>query len=102
MHIKVTRNTGYGERYKLFVIDKGKFESKYNLEEYGITLLEQSDQLIIDKLNWSGEAKKSGVQMGDIISNLKIENLERPNKVLVYPFSFLLLLIFGYNNYRQK
>ncbi len=102
VHIKVTRNTGYGERYKLFVIDKGKFESEYNLEEYGVSLSEQNDQLTIDNLNWKGEAKKSGMQMGDIISNFKIENLERPNKALVYPFSFLLLLIFGYNNYRRK
>ena len=29
VHIKVTRVTEYGERYKLFVIDKGKFENKY-------------------------------------------------------------------------
>ena len=58
--------------------------------------------LIIDKLNWKGEAKKSGMQMGDIISNFKIENPDRPNKAIVYPFSFLLLLIFGYNNYRRK
>ena len=34
-------------------------------------LSEQSDQLIVDKLNWKGEAKKSGMQMGDIISNFK-------------------------------
>ena len=102
VHIKVTRNTGYGERYKLFVIDKRKFESKYSLEDYGVTLFEQNNQLTIDKLNWKGEAKKSGIQMGDIISNFKIENPDRPNKTIVYPFALLLLLIFGYNNYRQK
>ena len=102
VHIKVTRNTGYGERYKLFVIDKRKFESKYSLEDYGVTLFEQNNQLTIDKLNWKGEAKKSGIQMGDIISNFKIENSDRPNKTIVYPFALLLLLIFGYNNYRQK
>ena len=72
------------------------------LEEYGVTLSEQNEQLIVDKLNWKGEAKKSGMQMGDIISNFKIENPDRPNKAIVYPFSFLLLLIFGYNNYRRK
>ena len=84
------------------MIDRGKFENEYNLEEYGVTLSELNEQLIVDKLNWKGEAKKSGMQMGDIISNFKIENPDRPNKVIVYPFSFLLLLIFGYNNYRRK
>ena len=71
VHIKVTRISEYGERYKLFVIDKGKFEKEYNLEEYGVTLIDQNDQLIVDKLNWKGEAKKSGMQMGDIISQQK-------------------------------
>ena len=51
------------------MIDKGKFENNFNLEEYGVTLADQNDQLIVDKLNWRGEAKKSGIQMGDIISN---------------------------------
>ena len=102
VHIKVTRVTEYGERYKLFVIDKGKFEKEYNLEEYGVTLLEQNDQLAVDKLNWKGEAKKSGMQMGDIISGFKIENPDRPNKIIVYPFALSALLIFGYLNYRRK
>jgi TRAP transporter 4TM/12TM fusion protein len=83
VHIKVTRVSEYGERYKLFVIDKGKFEKEYNLEEYGVTLIDQNDQLTVDKLNWKGEAKKSGIQMGDIISNFKIENPDRPNHAIV-------------------
>ena len=102
VHIKVTRITEYGERYKLFVIDKGKFENKFNLEEYGLTLADQNDQLTVDKLNWKGEAKKSGIQMGDIISNFKIENPERPNKAIVYPFALVFLLIAGFLNYRRK
>ena len=40
--------------------------------------------------------------MGDIITEFKIENLDRPNKVLVYPVSILFLVIFGYLNYRRK
>ena len=102
VHIKVTRVTEYGERYKLFVIDKGKFENNYNLEEYGVTLTDQKKKLIVDKLNWKGEAKKSGIQMGDIISNFKIENPERPNKAIVYPFALICLFVFGFLNYRNK
>ena len=100
VHIKITRVTEYGERYKLFVIDKEKFENKFNLEDYGVILYEQNDQLTVDKLDWKGEAKKSGIQMGDIISNLKIESPERPNKAVVYPFALIFLLIFGYMNFK--
>ena len=102
VHIKVTRVTGYGERYKLFVIDKGSFENDYNLEDFGINVADDNNQVIVDKLNWKGQAKKSGMQMGDIISNFKIENLDRPNKSIVYPFALILLLIFGYLNYKRK
>jgi len=102
VHIKVTRVTEYGDRYKLFVIDDKKFEDQYNLEKYGLNVIEQNDQVIIDRLNWKGEAKKSGIQKGDIISNLKIENPDRPNKIIVYPFAFILLLVFGFLNYKKK
>jgi TRAP transporter 4TM/12TM fusion protein len=102
VHIKITRPTGYGERYKLFVIDKNKFKNDYKIENYGINLIEQDNKLIVDKLNWKGEAKKSGIQMGDIISNFKIENPNRPNKSIIYPFALILLLLFGYFNYRRK
>ena len=101
VHIKVTRITEYGERYKLFVIEKEKFKNEYSLEDYGILISDQNDQLIVDKLDWKGEAKKSGVQLGDIISNFKVENLNRPNKAVVFPAAFLLLLIFGYSNYKR-
>ena len=98
VHIKVTRLTGYGERYKLFVIDKGKFANEYSLKDYGMTLYEQNDQLIVGKLNWKGEAKKSGIRKGDIITNFKIENPNRPNKAIVYPFALFFLFVFGYTN----
>ena len=102
VHIKVTRVTEYGERYKLFVIDKGMFEKDYNLEDFGISLAENENQVIVDKLNWKGQAKKKGMQMGDIISKFKTENPNRPNKVIVFPVALLLLLIFGYSNYKRK
>ena len=102
VHIKVTRNTDYGERYKLFVIDRNSFDKNYSLEDYGITLIDQEGKTTIDKLDWKGLAKKQGIEMGDVITEFKIENLNRPNKGIVYPFALLLLVIFGYNNYRRK
>ena len=51
-------------------------------------------------MEWRGE--KAGLEMGDYITEFKIENLDRPNKVFVYPVSILFLVIFGYLNYRRK
>ena len=102
VHIKVTRRTEYGDRYKLFVIEKDSFDKKFNFEEYGVNLINEDGRLTVDTLKWNGLAKKSGFETDDVISELKVENLNRPDKSIIYPFSFLLIAIFGYINYRSK
>ncbi len=102
VHLKVTRRSEYGERYKLFVIKKNTFEKDFNLEEYGINLIKEENKVVVDALKWNGLAKKQGIEIGDIVSEFKIENLNRPNKAIVYPFATALLIFFGYFNYRRK
>ena len=102
VHLKVTRLSEYGERYKLFVIEKNSFENNFNLEDYGVSLIKEENKIIVDTLKWNGLAKKQGFEMDDIISEFKIENLDRPNKAIIYPFATVLLFIFGYSNYRRK
>ena len=99
---KVTRPSNYGERYKLFVIKKNTFETEYSLEQYGIRLIREDNRVIVDTLQWNGEAKKNGFETGDYISEFKLENADRPNKGVIYPIAILLLIIFGYLNSRRK
>ena len=82
VRLKVTRLSEYGERYKLFVINKNTFENKFNIEEYGINLIKDENKIVVDTLKWNGLAKKEGFETGDFISEFKIENLNRPNKEL--------------------
>ncbi len=102
VHLKVTRPSEYGERYKLFVINKNSFEKNFKLEEYGINLTKNNNKIVVDTLKWNGLAKKNGMETGDIISEFKIENLSRPNKSIIYPIALILLLIFGYLNFKRK
>ena len=102
VHIKVTRPSEYGDRYKLFVINKKSFNQNFNIQDYGVGLTEENNKIIINKVSWNGLAKKSGIEIGDIISNFKVENLDRPNKAIVYPFALLFLFGFGYLNYKRK
>jgi len=102
VHIRVTRRTEYGDRYKLFVISKDSFNENYSLENYGVNLVDKEGRVTIETLQWNSLAKESGVESGDVISEFKIENLERPNKAIVYPFALLLLFGFGYLNYIRK
>ena len=67
-----------------------------------MNLVKQDNRIVVDTLKWNGKAKKSGFEMGDYIIEFKIENLNRPNKGIVYPIAILLLFIFGYLNYKRK
>ena len=61
VHIKVTMRTEYGDRYRLFVIDKKSFENQYSLEDAGITLKNIDGRITVDNLKWNGIAKKMGM-----------------------------------------
>ncbi len=54
-----------------------------------------------DYLPVNGLAKKAGFQQGDIISEFKIENTNRPDKDWVYPLALILLGLFGFSNYKR-
>ena len=101
VQFKVTRITEYGERYKLFVIKKNTFQEEYNIEEYGMSIIKENEKFIIDTLKWNGDAKKSGFEMGDYVSEFKVENVDRPSKIIIYPLAIFLLFIFGYFNSRR-
>ncbi len=102
IRIKITRLTEYGERYKLFVIEKNSFDENFSLDDYGMSLVVEDNKTIIDTLKWNGIAKKSGLDMGDIINEFKIENQNRPKKEIIYPIALILLSIFVYLNIRRR
>ncbi len=102
IRIKITRLTEYGERYKLFVIEKNSFDENFSLDDYGMSLVVEDNKTIIDTLKWNGIAKKSGLDMGDIINEFKIENQNRPKKEIIYPIALILLSIFGYLNVKRR
>ena len=102
IRIKITRLTEYGERYKLFVIEKNSFDENFSLDDYGMSLVVEDNKTIIDTLKWNGIAKKSGLDMGDIINEFKIENQNRPKKEIIYPIALILLSIFGYLNLKRR
>ena len=101
VRIKVTRLSEYGERYKLFVIKKNTFKENFSFQEYGVNLIEQDNKILVDTIKWNGLAKKSGIEMEDIITEFKIENLNRPDKKIIYPIALLLIIVFGFLNKRR-
>ena len=101
-HFLATVRVDHGSRFIGKSVKQLDFETKFNLDEYGISLIKDKKRIVVDTLKWNGKAKKSGFETGDFISELKVENLDRPNKRIIYPLAILLLIIFGYLNYRRK
>ena len=71
------------------------------MENYGLNLSKSNGNIVVDTLDWKGNAKKSGFEMDDIISEIKIENFDRPNKDFIYIFAFIALILFGFLNYKN-
>ena len=44
VRFKVTRITEYGERYKLFVVNKNSFDEDFSVEDYGMNIIEENDK----------------------------------------------------------
>ena len=68
---------------KISLLQKIKVLSNYNCSSTQL-------KYVFKNLKWSTD------------KSFKIENPERPNKAIIYPFALIILLIVGYKNYRRK
>ena len=66
VQIKVTRETAYGPRYKMFEISKNSYNQNFSIEEYGLNLTSKNNKIIVDALKWNGLAKKSGFEKYEV------------------------------------
>jgi TRAP transporter 4TM/12TM fusion protein len=95
LRLHVTRETEYGDRFKLFVIQplEGTGEAQLNLSDRaGLTLEAESDsRLIVSNTVYKGLAETAGVTFGDLVTGVEVEVVDRPAKEWVYLFGFFML-----------
>jgi len=95
VRLHVTRNTNYGDRYKLFrVASPAAGDTRAIGQVWGMELKkENSGRFSVDNLAFMGTAEKAGVAFGDTITDIDVEQLDRPPKEIVYPVMFMLLAV---------
>ncbi len=106
----VVRETDYGDRYKLFVIETPKPGEAAapsfgpDLGAYGVALEREGDgRYSVVDLQMNGPAEKIGLDFGDYVTAIDVEQVGLPPKELVYPFALLLLgLILGHQWMRKR
>ena len=103
LRLHVTRETNYGDRYKLFVFENpGELETKTN--PYGVSLGQNNeDRWYVADLVYGGMAEKAGLDYGDFVTGVDLEQLDRPPKEWVYvPAIFMLILLLLFQRHRRS
>jgi hypothetical protein len=94
IRVHVTRETRYGDRYRLF-----RFESPESATEgspwaefYGLVLEQEPDgRFYVSDLTFNGLAEQAGFEFGDYVTEVDVEQLNRPAKEWVWPIAFGLI-----------
>ena len=104
IRLHVVRSTDYGDRYKLFAIVPPPPQGEQSLaQRVGIELgpaagggYEVSDTA------FDGPAEKAGLTFGDRITDIDVEQVDRPPKEIVYPFGLAVLALVLLSQWRRR
>ena len=99
----VTRETDYGERYKLFSFETPESPAASPAETFGLALEREEDgrHAVVD-LAFNGMAERAGLDWGDYVTGVDVEQVDLPPKELVYPVGLALLALAGLSQYRRR
>ena len=87
--IHLTRETEYGDRYKLYLLTA---PATSDVARYGLQLKREDDgRFAVSHLVFNGLAVKAGIEFGDYIDEIDVEQFGRPAREWVYPFALALL-----------
>ncbi|MGF1640200.1 MAG: TRAP transporter permease [Rhodospirillales bacterium] len=93
VRLHVTRETRYGDRYKLFVIEAPETDRPI-AEALGVTLEREPDgRYLVANMVFNGLAEQSGLDFGDFVTAIDVKQLGQPAKEWVWPFALALLAL---------
>ena len=103
VRLHVTRETDYGERYKLFRFETPEQPAATPAETFGVVLEREADgrHAVVD-LAFNGMAERTGVGWGDYVTGVDVEQVGLPPKELVYPVGAALLALVGLSQFRRR
>ena len=92
IRIHVVRSTDYGDRFKLFRIGTPEMRITDPADLYGVKIERADDgRYAITDLAFNGLAEQAGLEVGDTVTDVDVEQVGMPPKQLVYPFALALL-----------
>lgn len=92
LRLHVVRETPYGDRFRMFVLKTPETVGPVQQETYGVTLAHEPDgRYAVADLAVNGLAQRAGLDFGDYVTEVDIEQPGQPAKELIYPIGLLLL-----------
>jgi len=96
IRLHITRGTDYGDRLKLYRISTPDLQTTEIFKRYGLTLApaeteRRADTYEVIELVPLSPADQIGVESGDFLSAVDVEEVGQPAKEWVYPFALFLL-----------
>ena len=88
----VVRKTDYGDRYKLFVLAMPEGAGPNLRDRHGLDLEATEDgRFAVADLAFNGPAETAGMDFGDYVTTIDVEQTGRPPKEIIYPFGLVVL-----------
>ncbi len=101
LRLHTTRQTDYGDRFKLFLFDAPGGET--GQRGLGLELSADGENYVVDNLAFNGPAEKVKMDFGDIITLVEVEQTGQPAREWVYPIAlFILACVLGLQMLRRR
>lgn len=98
----VVRPTDYGDRFKLFRVGTPRLVGANNLERYGVALKRtEGNRYQVSELQPGGLTEQAGLQEGDYVVGVDVQQVGQPRKEWIYPLGLALLGIVVGTQYRR-
>ena len=92
IRIHVVRSTDYGDRFKLYRIATPDMAAAGPQVLYGLKIERtEAGRYAVADLALNGLAEQAGLEVGDFVTDVDVEQVGLPPKQLVYPFGLALL-----------
>jgi len=99
----VVRETGYGDRFKLFALETPEPGPMQIQGPFGLALgQDEGGRWVVDSAAFGGAANEAGMEFGDVVTDIDVGLSGLPPKELVYPFGVALLALVLYSHWRRS
>ncbi len=93
IRLHVTRSTDYGDRFKLFRVTTPEKTQPADQGIYGVTLAKDQDDkaYYVTDMQFNGALEQAGLDFGDKVTKIDVEQENVPHKEWVYPIALAIL-----------